>query len=178
MMKPYLARASALAQFVFVALLAVVLNACAPAPAAAQVLSDYLENAIVDSLFRGQALPNPANLFIGLSTTACSDSSTGTEVTGGSYARVSIARSLTAWAGTQGAGTTVASSGTGRQTSNNSAINFPTPTANWGTVTHFFISDASTGGNLWLCQALTSSQTINTGNTVSFAAGQLTVTLQ
>jgi hypothetical protein len=142
------------------------------------VLSDYLENAVIDSLFRGQALPNPANLFVGLSTTACSDSSTGTEVSGGSYARVSIARSLAAWAGTQSAGSTVASTGTGGQTSNNAAINFPTPTANWGLVTHFFISDALTGGNLWLCQALTASQTINTGNTVSFAAGQLTVTLQ
>jgi hypothetical protein len=147
-------------------------------PAHAQALSDYVENNAVDYIFRAQTWTIAANFYVGLSTTACSDSSVGTEVTGGSYARVSVARSLANWAGTQSAGSTTASTGTGGQTSNNNAITFPTPSAGWGTVTHFFISDAASAGNIIICQALTASKTINSGDSVSFAAAALTVTFQ
>jgi hypothetical protein len=147
-------------------------------PAHAQNTGDYGENQIIDTIFRGQATTLGANLFVGLSTAACSDSSVGTEVTGGSYARVSVARSLANWAGTQSAGSTTASTGTGGQTSNNTTITFPTPSAGWGTVVSTFIADASTGGNILVCTTLTLSQVIGIGNTVSFAAGQLTYTIQ
>lgn len=160
------------------AALAAALAVLAPLPAAAQSLSDYVENNAVDYIFRAQTWTIAADFHVGLSTAACSDSSVGTEVTGGSYGRVAVTRSLANWAGTQGAGTTSASSGTGGVTSNNGAISFPTPSAGWGTVTHFFISDASSGGNLIVCAALTSSKTINSGDSVSFAAGALTVTFQ
>lgn len=148
------------------------------APSAhAQAFSDYLENKLVDYVFRGQAYSAPATIYVGLSTTACSDSSTGTEVTGGNYARVGVASSLANWAGTQSAGSTTASTGTGGVTSNNNAISFGTVT--WsGTVTHWFLSDASTAGNMLFCAALTASQAVSSGNTVQFAAGALTVTLQ
>ena len=140
--------------------------------------SDYLENKLVDHILRGQTLSAtaPASLFVALYTAAPNDVGGGTEVTGNNYARVAVSRALTAWAGTQGAGTTVASSGTGGVTSNNAAITFPTPSGSWGTVTHFAILDASTGGNVFFHGALTTPQTINTGNTVSFAAGQLVIT--
>jgi len=150
----------------------------APQLASAQALSDYLENKVVDYLLRGESFTAPATAYVGLSTSACSDSSTGTEVTGGSYARASVTSSLANWAGTQSAGSTTASSGTGGQTSNNAAINFATPSAGWGTVTHWFISDSSSSGNLLFCAALTVSKTINSGDTVSFAIGALTITLQ
>jgi len=150
----------------------------APAQADAQAFSDYLENKLVDFVFRGQTLTAPATIYVGLSTTACSDSSVGTEVSGGNYARVAVTSSLANWAGTQSAGSTTASSGTGGVTSNNGVISFPMPNATWGTVTHWFLIDASSGGNPLFCAALTSSQTINSGNAVSFAAGALTVTLQ
>lgn len=139
-------------------------------------LSNYLENALIDHVFRGQTWTPPASFYMALFTSAPSDSGGGTEVAGNSYARVAVTRSLAAWAGTQGAGTTVASSGTGGVTSNNVSIQFPTPTGSWGTVTHFGVFDTSTTGNLLLWGALTVQQTINTGNTVSFAAGQLQVT--
>jgi hypothetical protein len=144
----------------------------------AQALSDYAENATVDALFRGQSLGAPATLYFGLSTTACSDSSFGTEVTGGSYARKDVTASLANFAGTQSAGSTTASTGTGGQTSNNAAITFVTPTAGWGTVTHWFIADASTSGNIWICDDLTTSKTINSGDSVSFAIAAMTITLQ
>lgn len=147
--------------------------------AQAQALTDYAENAIVDRAFRAQASPAfPTTWYVALFTTACSDSATGTEVTGGSYARASLAASLANWAGTQSAGSTTASSGTGGVTSNNSAINYTTPTAGWGTVSHVGLMDAPTGGNMWVCSALTISKTINTGDTVSFPAAQVAVTMQ
>ncbi len=111
--------------------------------------------------------------------TAALEAGTITEVSGGSYARSSIASSLTAWSGTQGAGTTVASSGTTATISNNAAVSFPTPTANWSTlpvqVCGFMTFDALTAGNPLRFGLLTANQNISTGNTVSFAAGQLTI---
>lgn len=139
-------------------------------------MSDYLENKLVDHLFRAQTFSAPANLYVGLLTAAPSDAGGGTEVSGNNYSRVTVANSLANWAGTQSAGSTAASSGTGGQTSNNGSITFPTPSGNWGTVSHFGIYDAASGGNLLFWGSLTISKTINQNDTVSFAAGSLTVT--
>lgn len=128
------------------------------------MFSDYLENKLIDQLFRGQAYTFPSTLYIALLTAAPSDTGGGTEVTGGSYARVAVTSSLANWAGTQGAGTTVASSGTSGTTSNNGTITFPAPTANWGTVVAVAVYDASTSGNLLLYSALTANKTINNGD--------------
>lgn len=145
----------------------------------AQALTDYAENRLVDAVFRGQALGAPATFYVALYTAACNDAGGGTEVTGGSYARVAVASSLANWAGTQSAGSTTASSGTGGVTSNNAAITFPAPTANWGSITHFAILDASTAGNMWVCQSLTASKNVSNGDAApSFAIGALTVTFQ
>jgi hypothetical protein len=139
-------------------------------------MSDYLENKLIDQLFRAQSAPSTATLYVGLLTAAPSDSGGGTEVSGGSYSRVAVASSLANWAGTQAAGSTAASSGTGGQTSNNGAITFPTPTAGWGTVTHFGIYDASSGGNLLFWGALTIAKTVNQADTVTFPAASLSIT--
>lgn len=139
----------------------------------AGALTDYAENKIVDALLRGQALGAPATFYIRLNTTSCSDSVSGTEVSGGSYARVAVTSSLANWAGTQSAGSTVASSGTGGTTSNNAVITFPTPSAGWGTVTSVEWMDAVSGGNSWICVALTLNKTINSGDTVTFPAAAL-----
>ncbi|MCP5246067.1 MAG: hypothetical protein H6937_08995 [Burkholderiales bacterium] len=153
--------------FLFVAMLS--------ASASATSLSDYLENKIIDAFLRGQAFTMPATTYIALATTAGSDAACGTEVTGGSYARVAVTSSLANWAGTQSAGSTTASTGTGGQTSNNNVITFPAPTANWGQVTEFCVFDASTAGNLLFRAALTTAKTINNGDAApSFAAGALT----
>lgn len=138
-------------------------------------LSDYLENKLVDAFLRGQAYTMPVTTYVALATATGSDVACGTEVTGGSYARVAVTSSLTNWSGTQGAGTTVASTGTGGLVSNNVAVTFPAPTASWGSVTEFCVFDASTAGNLLFRAALTTSKTINNGDAApSFTAGSLT----
>ena len=138
-------------------------------------LTDFAENRIVDSVLRSQALGAPTTWHVALYTTAPTDAAGGIEVTGGGYARVAVAASLAAWAGTQGAGTTVASNGTGGVTSNNAVITFPTPSAAWGTVVAFGLFDAATGGNLWVHAALGTARVIGTGDGVSFAPAALTV---
>ncbi len=155
----------------FVAFLLLAFTALANAAA----LSDYLENKLLDTLVRGQVFTMPATVHFALATTAGSDVACGTEVAVGAYARVAVASSLANWAGTQGAGTTVASSGTGGTTSNNAVITFPAPTANWGVVVEYCVFDAATAGNLLWRSALTTPKTINSGDAApSFAAGAST----
>ncbi len=155
---------------------AAALGALAPIPAAAGALSDYGENKLVDALLRGQSIGTPATWYIALFTTTCTDAGPGTEVStsGTAYARQAVTASLANWAGTQGAGTTVASTGTNGTTSNNNAITWSASTAAWGTVTSVGWMDASSAGNRWICIDLTSSLNVSgSGFTVSFAAGQL-----
>ncbi len=137
-------------------------------------LSDYLENKIVDHILRATAFTAPTSVFVGLLTAAPSDIGGGTEVAGGAYARVQVTSATTAWNGTHG-NTTGASSGTDGTIENAATITFPTPTAGWGTVTHWGVYDAATAGNLLFYAPLTVSKTINTGDAVSFAAGALSL---
>lgn len=107
--------------------------------------------------------------------TTAMEAGTFTEPSGGGYARVSLASSLANWAGTQAAGSTVASTGTGGTTSNNAALTFPAPTGNWGLLYGFFGSDALTAGNIWKYAALTTPKNVNSGDAApSFAAAALT----
>ena len=153
--------------------------------------SDWLENKLIDFLFRGQTLPltgAPASwsaapaLFIALGTAASDASFTELPATG-SYARVKIcagaAMALTDMAGTHAAASTTASSGTSGQTSNNNAVTFPTATADWNSaaiIGYFAIYDALTNGNLLYWAALTTARAVTNGTTASFAAAALTVT--
>lgn len=139
-------------------------------------MSDFLENALIDQIFRGQSAPTTSTLYISLYTAAPSDSGGGTELSGNGYARVSVTSSLANWAGSQSTGSTAASSGTGGATSNNVDITFPEPTSSWGQVQAFGVHDASTGGNILFHGSLTINKTINEGDTVTFPAGSLVVT--
>ena len=148
-------------------------------------MSDFLENKLIDWLFRAQAIgitgataaagTGPATLYVGLFTVTPADAAGGTEVTGGSYARVAVTSSLANWAGTQAAASTTASTGTSGTTSNNGTITFPAPSANWGTVVAAGIFDAATAGNLLAWGPVTPNKTVNNGDPApSYAAGQLT----
>jgi len=132
-------------RFVAIALLAIASTFSGLATSAA--LTDFAENKIIDAALRAQAIGAPATWYVSLYTVCPTDSTGGTEATGGSYARVSVTAGLSAWAGTHGAGTTVASTGTGGTTSNNAIWTFATPSATWGTVVCWGVTDASTAGH-------------------------------
>ncbi|MES2637352.1 MAG: hypothetical protein V4605_08505 [Pseudomonadota bacterium] len=141
----------------------------------AAAMSDYLENKVIDWLLRGQTYTVPTTQYFALATTSGSDAACGTEVSGGSYARVSVTSSMANFAGTQSAGSTTASSGTSGTTSNNAAITFPAPTANWGSVVEYCVFDASTSGNLLYRASLGVSKTVNNGDAAPiFAIGAAT----
>lgn len=148
-------------------------------------LTDAFENKLLDWKLRGQALglagasagagSGLTNVYVGLITAAGSDASVGTEVSGGSYARVAVPCTLAAWAGTQGAGTTTVSSGSSGTTSNNNAITFPAPSAAWGQVLEFGVFDSLTGGTELFRATLGTAKTINNGDPAPyFPAGSLT----
>lgn len=122
-------------------------------------------------------IPALDTVYFALFTVSPSDSGGGTEVTGGSYARISYASTLANWAGTQSAASTTASTGTGGQTSNNNAITFAAPTADWGTVVAVGVYDKLTTGNLLFWKALTANRTLLNGDPApAFAAAQFTLT--
>ena len=140
-------------------------------------MSDYLANKIIDEVFRGIAFSTPGALYARLLTIAPTNAGGGVEVSAPGYSRVGISRALTAWAGTQAAGSTAASTGTSGQTSNNASIVWPAPTSSWGTVTHFALNDNSLSGNLWFWGTLVPSRSIAaTAPAPSIPIGDLTIT--
>ena len=123
--------------------------------------SNYLETEILDHVFAGSAYTAPSTKYLALFT-AVADGEAGsvTEVSGGGYARQ-----------------TVAFTTSGNTTSNNAAVEFPTATANYGTVTHVGVYDASSSGNLMAYASLSSSKTIETGDVFRVPSGDLDITL-
>lgn len=139
--------------------------------------SDYLENQIIDHLFRTATFSKPAAIYVALFTVAPTDAGGGTEVTGGSYARIALAPLNANWLATQG-GTSGASSGTGGQTSNASIITFAAPSADWGTIVAVGIFDAVSSGNLLIWDTLSASRTVLNGDPApTFPVGALSVTV-
>lgn len=124
--------------------------------------SDYLENALLNHTLRNVSLTSPSTVYLGLHTSATNDDNSGTEVSGGAYARQVITFSAPS-------GGTSASLG---------AVTFPESTASWGTVTHFGLYDSLVGGNLLFWGALVVSKTVDSGDVFTVPSGNLTVTLQ
>lgn len=124
-------------------------------------MSNYLENALVNVTLRGTAFTAVSTPYIALFTSDPTDAGTGTEVSGGSYARTS------ATFGAPSNGVSVTSAD----------ITFPTATASWGTVGWIGIYDASTAGNLLYHTPLDVAKTIDSGDIFKITAGNLSVTL-
>ena len=124
-------------------------------------MSNYLEDALINATLRNTSYTSPATVYVGLYTTDPTDANTGTEVSGGSYARTSV---------------TFAAPSNG-VTTNSAAVEFPQATGNWGTVGWIGILDASSGGNLLYHTALDVSKPIDSGDIFKIAIGSLSVTL-
>jgi hypothetical protein len=125
-------------------------------------ISNYLENALLNATLRNTTYTSPATVYAGLFTTDPTEAGTGTEVSGGSYARKAI---------------TFAAPSNGVTTNSAAACEFDQATGSWGTITHFAIFDALTTGNMLYYGALTTSKTIASGDVFKFATSSVTVTL-
>jgi len=125
--------------------------------------SDYLEDKVLDHVFGGSAYTAPSTLYVALYTVAPSDTGGGTEVSGGAYARQTAAFSV---------------SGTNQTTaSNTAAIEYPTATADYGTVVAVGVFDASSSGNLLAYANLSTSKVVSSGDIFRFNTGDLDITL-
>ena len=141
--------------------------------ATSNAATTYMEHALLQFLFKNNAesFATPGNsIYVGLAT-AVSSIETGslTEATFGSYARQQV----------QASGWTVPAVGTDTQTAANAAnIEFPASTGTNNTITHAFIVDAASSGNILFVGALDASKTIATGDIFRINAGNLSIELK
>jgi hypothetical protein len=124
-------------------------------------MSNYLENGLLNAVLRNTSYTSPATVYVGLYTSNPGEGNTGTEISGGSYAR----KSATFGSPSDGVCT------------NSAAVEFDQASATWGTVSHVGLLDAITSGNLLFYTDLTTSKTIESGDIFKIAAGSLSVTL-
>ena len=122
--------------------------------------TNFLETEILDHVFAGAAYTAPSTLYLGLFTGAPGEADGGTELSGSAYVRKPIAFTTS-----------------GDTTSNNAAVEFPTATGSWGTVTHVGVFDASTSGNLMVYATLSASKAVASGDVFRVPSGDLDITL-
>ncbi len=126
--------------------------------------SDYWENRLLDYIF-GKSSLTPPVVYLGLLTAEPGEDGTGlAEPNGKAYQRIQT--SASDW--------NVSASGS---LDNAVDIIFPMATGNWGTVTHFALFDAATGGNMLAYGALSPAKVVGSGVIAKFAAGDLVINL-
>jgi hypothetical protein len=137
-------------------------------------MTNFWENEHIDHDFRARAYTAPADHYIALFTAAPGEAGGGTEVSGGSYARVNLAAGFANWEGTGGETTDTDSAGTGGATQNRTTATYPAPTASWGVVSHMADMSAAAAGNMYWYAALAAAKTINNGDPApNFPAGSI-----
>lgn len=124
-----------------------------------------LKNAVLDLVFGQTPYTPETSVQIALTTTVPTLGTPGTEVSGGSYSRQTLDNNKTTWS--------AAASGA---LSNAIAITFTTATASWGNVQGVEIYDAAGTTRLGFA-ALDTAKTIDSGDTASFAIGELDIEL-
>lgn len=122
--------------------------------------SNTFETRVLTWVFTAGGATRPTEWHVALYTAAPGDAGGGTEVSGGAYARQAVTFTVS-----------------GNTATNSAALEYPTATASYGTVTHVGVFDASTGGNLIAYAALTTSKAIDTGDVLRINSGELDITL-
>jgi hypothetical protein len=125
-------------------------------------LSNTFETTVLTWLLTNGSATRPTAWYVALFTSNPDEDASGTEVStsGTAYARQSVTFSVS-----------------GNTATNTAAIEFPTATASYGTVTHVGVFDAASAGNLIAYAALTTSKAIDTGDVLRLPANDLDVTM-
>ena len=124
--------------------------------------TDYLEEKILDHVFRNTAYTSPTTVYLGLLSAAPTDSSSGTELSGNGYARQATA--FDAFSG-------------GKSITNTSDETFTASGGSWSTITHFGVYDASTAGNLLAYGQIGPNVTLADTESFVAEAGKLVIEL-
>ena len=128
--------------------------------------SNYVRTNTLAAWLQRQGFTIPSTLYVALFANNPTAANSGTEVSGGGYARAPVTFATPTISGDQAV------------IQNNAEVTFPKLTASAGTAAYVGIMDAQTGGNLLFYQALSTSLTLAYGYTPYFAAGELKVYLQ
>ncbi len=124
--------------------------------------SNTAETLVLNWLLTTGTATRPTAWYLALFTTDPAEDASGTEVSTSGTAYVRKVAAFTV---------------TGNTASNSAAIEFPTATATFGTVSHVGVFDALTSGNLIAYAALTTSKVIDTGDVLRIPTSDLDITL-
>jgi len=119
-----------------------------------------LETRVLQWALTNGSPTRPTAWYVGLFTAAPGEAGGGTEISGSGYARQAVTFTVS-----------------GNLATNNAAIEWPTATGSWGTITHVAVFDALTTGNMLVYATLTASKSISTGDVLRIPSGDLDVTL-
>jgi hypothetical protein len=122
--------------------------------------TNTLETRVLQWALTNGSPTRPTAWYVGLFTAAPGEAGGGTEVSGNAYVREDVTFTVS-----------------GDTATNSAAIEWPTATGSWGTITHVAVFDALTAGNMLVYAALASSKTISTGDVLRIPLGDLDVTL-
>jgi hypothetical protein len=122
--------------------------------------TNTLETRVLQWALTNGSPTRPTAWYVGLFTAAPGEAGGGTEVSGNAYVRKDVTFTVS-----------------GDTATNSAAIEWPTATGSWGTITHVAVFDALTAGNMLVYAALASSKTISTGDVLRIPLGDLDVTL-
>lgn len=109
------------------------------------------------ALGSGHSASWPATVWIGLLIGA-------SEVTGNGYSRIGVANNTATWPAAAGRTKKLATT-----------VTFDVATGNWGSITHFLLSTAISGGTTLLTQALPAPVTIAAGDTAEIPINMVTL---
>jgi len=134
--------------------------------------SNYLENKVLDHVLTATSYTAPSTRYLALFTNTSGNAAANLEAgtltdevstSGSAYSR----KAVTFAAASSGSSAT------------NATVTFDAATANWGTITHVAVMDGGTAGsgNVLFWGAVTTSKTIETGDTFQVSSGNLTVSL-
>jgi len=124
-------------------------------------LSDTYETNVLNYLFTASAATRPTAWYVGLQTSSNTDDTPGAEISGGAYARQSVALSVT-----------------GNLATNSGVLAWPTATSEWGDITSVAVYDAATSGNQIAHADLTVVKNVGVGDNFRIMSGQLDITLE
>jgi len=128
-------------------------------------MSDYLEVALLNHVFRNTPYTSPTTVYAALFLTTPGETNIGSEVVGNGYVRKAVA--FTSPVQISNIATIF----------NSADISFPAATGSWGTVAYIGLMDALTGGNLLFYGPLTNVKAIDIGDIVKFIANDLIASL-
>jgi len=123
-------------------------------------ISNYLANAMINATVRNTAYSSPANVWVGLYSTAPTASTAGTELSGNGYSRQNVTFSAPS-AGVANSNVSVTFSATGN---------------NWQPVVATAILDKSTAGNILWFSTITTQVVLASGN-ITLTSGNITLSV-